>query len=127
LPPRHSEKERRKWVRLPIAIPVFVRTRDEKGNELLEFATALNVSGGGALVVVRRSPLSSSPVLLEIPIAPLSDGAALPRASRTLRAKLLRITHVEGYHLLGLKFSRPLLNPRLTVIRSRSRKISSSL
>ena len=43
------EAERRKWPRLPIAIPVFVRSRDEKGKELLEFATALNISAGRSI------------------------------------------------------------------------------
>ena len=95
-------------MRLPLAIPVFVRSRDDKGKEFLEFATALNVSAGGALVAVRRSLPQSSQVLLEIP--PLAAAAALPRASRTLRARAVRVTHAEGYHLLGLKFSRPLLN-----------------
>jgi len=42
-------KERRKWPRLSLAIPVFVRSRDERGKDLLEFATALNVSAGGFL------------------------------------------------------------------------------
>lgn len=124
---RKPEKERRRWVRLPLAIPVFVRTRDEKGNDLLEFATALNISAGGALVVVRRSPLLSSPVLLEIPSAPLADGAALPRSSRTLKAKPVRVTHIEGYHLLGLKFSRPLLNAKSPTGRAKLRKVASSM
>jgi hypothetical protein len=35
--------------------------------------------------------------------------SALPEASRNLRAKALRATQTEGYYLLGLKFSRPLL------------------
>jgi PilZ domain len=104
------EKERRKWIRLPLAIPVFVRSRDEKGKEFLEFATALNISAGGALVAVRRSLPKAAQVLLEIPSAPLAATAGLPRAARTLRARATRITHAEGYHLLGLKFSRPLLN-----------------
>jgi len=52
---------------LPLAIPVFVRSRDEKGKEFLEFATALNVSAGGALVAVRRSLPPTAQVLLEIP------------------------------------------------------------
>jgi hypothetical protein len=121
------EKERRKWVRLPLAIPVFVRSRDEKGNDLLEFATALNISAGGALVVVRRSPILSSTVMLEIPSAPLADGASLPRSSRTLRARPTRITHIEGYHLLGLKFSRPLLNPTPKLVPQRRRKVASSV
>ena len=123
---RQPEKERRRWVRLPLAIPVFVRSRDDKGNDLLEFATALNISAGGALVVVRRSPMLSGSVLLEIPSAPIADGAALPRSARTLRAKPVRITHTEGYHLLGLKFSRPLLTTE-THFRPARRKVASSM
>jgi hypothetical protein len=102
--------ERRRWSRLPLAIPVFVRSRDDKGKEFLEFATALNISAGGALVAVRRLLPQSAQVLLEIPSAPLSATTALPKASRILRARTLRVTHAEGYYLIGLKFSRPLLN-----------------
>jgi hypothetical protein len=122
---RRPETERRKWTRLPLAIPVFVRSRDEKGKEFLEFATALNVSAGGALVAVRRSLPPTAQVILEIPSAPLAAIAALPKAARTLRARTLRIAHAEGYHLLGLKFSRPLLNgvPKL----SSRRKLASAL
>jgi hypothetical protein len=103
--------ERRKWPRLPLAIPVFVRSRDDKGKEVLEFATALNVSAGGMLVAVRRA-FPSPEILLEIPSAPLAAVASLPRASRHLRARSLRSTPTNGYYLLGLKFSRPLLNAR---------------
>ncbi len=35
--------------------------------------------------------------------------AYMPRAARTLRAKTLRTTPADGYYLLGLKFSKPLL------------------
>jgi hypothetical protein len=93
-----------------LAIPVFVRSRDDKGKEFLEFATALNISAGGALVAVRRSLPKAAQVLLEIPSAPLAATAGLPKAARTLRARAVRVNHAEGYHLLGLKFSRPLLN-----------------
>src|SRR2546430_12921575 len=107
---RKPETERRKWPRLALAIPVFVRSRDEKGKEFLEFATALNVSAGGALVAVRRSLPLSAQVLLEIPSAPLPATTSLPKASRSLRAKAVRITHAEGYNLIGLKFTHPLAN-----------------
>lgn len=123
---RRPETERRKWTRLPLAIPVFVRSRDEKGKEFLEFATALNVSAGGALVAVRRSLPPTAQVILEIPSAPLATIAALPKAARTLRARTLRIAHAEGYHLLGLKFSRPLLNGANKLPSSR-RKLASAL
>lgn len=108
---QRSAVERREWPRLPLAIPVFVRSRDDKGKEFLEFATALNISACGVLVAVRRSLPPSARILLEIPSAPLAATAKLPRASRTLRARCVRVTHAEGYHLVGLKFSRPLLEP----------------
>jgi hypothetical protein len=117
--------ERRKWTRLPLAIPVFVRSRDDKGKELLEFATALNVSAGGMLVAVRRVLPTSAQILLEIPSAPLAALASLPTASRNLRAKALRTTHAEGYHLLGLKFSKPLLSS-IPVNGTRKRKLVSA-
>ena len=101
--------ERRKWTRLPLAIPVFVRSRDGKGKEFLEFATALNVSAGGMLVAMRRILPAIAQIRLEIPSAPVAALALLPRASRTLRARALRTTPAEGYYLLGLKFLRPLL------------------
>jgi hypothetical protein len=120
------EAERRKWPRLPIAIPVFVRSRDEKGKELLEFATALNISAGGALVAVRRSLPLSAQVLLEIPSAPLASTNSLPKAARNLRARTLWVTHTDGYHLMGLKFSHPLVGP--PVARPpRQRKVASVL
>jgi c-di-GMP-binding flagellar brake protein YcgR len=105
-----SAAERRQWPRLPLAIPVFVRSQAESDKEFLEFATALNVSAGGMLVAVRRSIPSSAQVSLEIPSAPLAALANLPNVTRNLRAKVLRMQHGEGYNLVGLKFSRPLLN-----------------
>ena len=100
--------ERRKWPRLPLAIPVFVRSRDGKGKEFLEFATALNVGAGGMLVAMRHVLPSVARIHLEIPSAPVAALALMPRASRTLRAKALRTTPAGGYYLLGLKFARPL-------------------
>ena len=100
--------ERRKWARLPLAIPVFVRSRDGKGKEFLEFATSLNVSAGGMLVAIRRSLPTVAQIRLEIPSAPVAAMALLPRAARTLNAKTLRTTPAHGYYLLGLKFIRPL-------------------
>ena len=104
-----SRAERRKWPRLPLAIPVFVRSRDGKGKEFLEFATSLNVSAGGMLVAIRRTLPEMAQIRLEIPSAPGAAMALLPRAARTLNAKTLRTIPADGYYLLGLKFVRPLM------------------
>jgi hypothetical protein len=117
--------ERRKWPRLPLAIPVFVRCRDAKGKEFLEFATALNVSAGGMLVAIRRALPAIGQIRLDIPSAPVAAVALLPSASRTLRAKALRATPAEGYYLLGLKFARPLLLS--TTQNARQRKVPAAV
>ncbi len=100
--------ERRKWTRLPLAIPVFVRGGDGNGKEFLEFATSLNVSAGGMLLAIRRVLPAITEIRLEIPSAPVAAMALLPKAERMLRARALRSTPANGYYLLGLKFSRPL-------------------
>ena len=115
--------ERRRWPRLPLAIPVFVRGRVEHQKEFLEFATALNVSAGGMLVAVRHALPSEEEISLEIPSAPLAALANLPRAARHLRAKALRIDHSNTYNLVGLKFSRPLVGP--TKAKTEGRKQTS--
>ena len=119
-------QERRRWPRLPLAIPVFVRSHAEAEKEFLEFATALNVSAGGMLVAVRRSLSSSAQVSLEIPSAPLAALAELPAVTRNLRAKVLRMQHGEGYNLVALKFSRPLAEAHRASKTTR-RKLTSSV
>ena len=105
---RNSSRESRKSVRLQLAIPVFVRSKDGGGKDSLEFATALNISAGGALIVVRRSLPKSALISLEIPIVPVGPNAGLPNSSRVFRAKTVWVAHLDDYHLLGLKFAKPL-------------------
>src|SRR5271163_829619 len=108
VPSKSSKKEDRKWARLQLAIPVFIRTGDGSGKDSLEFATAVNISAGGALVVVRRSLPKSTAVSLEIPSAPIGPADGLKTSSRIMHAKTVWVRHLDDYHLLGLKFARPL-------------------
>lgn len=105
---RKRAEERRKWPRLAVALPVFVRGVDEQGREFLEFTSALNISAGGALLAIRRYLPRSTRIVLEFPSAPLPRLKTGPRYIRSLRARLVRVTHSDRCHLCGLRFSRPL-------------------
>ena len=117
---RTANQDRRIWERLPLAIPVFVRGKDQRGKEFLEFSTALNLSAGGVLLALSRSLPLSAGVSLEVPSAPLSDTTNLPRAIRRLQARVVHSRLSNSHQLVGLKFSRPLLP-------ATGRKVTSSL
>ncbi len=104
-----QDSERRRWQRIPLAIPVFVRGIKEGGEGFVEFTTALNLSAGGALLATRRYLPPSSRVSLEIPTAPLPRLAFPPRFVRTIKARVLRVAHSNGGTLSSLRFTRPLI------------------
>lgn len=108
-PERTEQPERRRWDRLPISVPFFIRADRENGDEWLEFATALNLSGGGALLASRRYLDPGTSVRLEIPVA-LVHKAQLPRSTSLLHARVLRCTPDRQYFLLGFEFKTPLLD-----------------
>jgi hypothetical protein len=96
--------ERRRFERIPLAIPVFVRGHDSEGKEFLEFATSLNISAGGALLATRRNLPKLSAISLEIPSAPLPRVAVLPKIVRQLKARLVRSSLLDGCHLWAVRF-----------------------
>jgi PilZ domain len=117
------QNERRKWARLPLAIPVFVRTEDDDGRESVEFATALNVSAGGMLLAIRRTVPAITQVRLEIPSSPEASLAPFASTTRMLVARSLRSTPADGCYLMGVKFLRPLSDGS----RARRKKALSSV
>ena len=121
------KKEERKWARLQLAIPVFVRTRDRNGKDSLEFATAVNISPGGALLVVRRSLPKSALLSLEIPSAPIGSADGLKTSTRIMQAKAVWVAHLDDYHLLGLKFARPLNTDAAAVSGGHLRRAGSAV
>jgi hypothetical protein len=112
---------------LRLAIPVFVRARDGSGKDSLEFATAINISAGGALVVVRRSLPKSALVSVEIPSAPIGPTNGLKTSSRIMQAKAVWVGHLDDYHLLGLKFTRPLNTDAVAVPGRHLRKVRTAV
>lgn len=100
--------ERRRWQRLPLPVPIFIRGEDEQGKGFLEFTTAVNISAGGALLVTRRYLPSASKISLEIPPPVFPKQLDSQRPVRNLKARVVTVRHSEHYHLCGLAFSRPL-------------------
>ncbi len=109
MPETSSAAERRRWQRLPVPVPMFIRGVDEQGKGFLEFSTAINISAGGALLVTRRYLPSASKISVEIPPPALPKQiSAQTSKTRNLKARVISVTVSDRYHLCGLAFSRPL-------------------
>ncbi len=74
----------------------------------MEFTTALNISAGGALLVIRRFLSPSQDVSLEIPSIPLPQIARPEASAKSIHARLTRVTHSDVCDFWGLKFTRPI-------------------
>jgi hypothetical protein len=106
---KQPAEERRRWARLSLAIPVFVRGVDGQGREFIEFCTLLNESAGGALLAIRKPLRRRSRVSLEMPLALVLKNVRLRRTKRMLRARVVRSMAIDGWNLCGLQFARPIV------------------
>jgi hypothetical protein len=100
-----SGAERRRWPRLTVPVPVFVRGVDGQGKEYLDFGTAVNISAGGVLLASRRYLPNGDKVSLEIPPPPFPQEAA---KARSLKARVVHVRGSDRCHLCSLAFSKPL-------------------
>jgi PilZ domain len=100
---------RRRWERLPIAVPVFVHGCDEKGNKFVEFTSGLNINAGGMLLVTRRPVVIGSLLTVEIPTPTPSFQPPGLETKNALPARVLYAKPTETFMLCGLEFSSPLL------------------
>jgi hypothetical protein len=103
-----SRPDRRRWERLPLWIPVFVRGTDEQGRRFLDFTSTLNVSAGGILLAVRRSLRPSSQLSVEVPAAPVPASFGLRNALSLLKCDVLRVQHCGDGFVVALSFASPL-------------------
>jgi PilZ domain len=100
-----ASSERRRWARLSVPVPMFIRGVDGHGKEYLDFGTALNISAGGALLASRRYLPNDAKISLEIPPPPFPKQGAKPRS---VKARVVHVRELERYHLCSLAFSKPL-------------------
>jgi len=101
----------RKWDRLTLNIPVFVRGLDEFGRPFVDAGSAINISAGGALIAVERSLAQGETITIEIPA--LLDGRNSRITGSKLSAVTVRIERTPDGHQIGVTFSEPLVQSKL--------------
>lgn len=102
------EHERRRFERLSVSVPLFIRGTDcSTSKEFLHFVTAVNIGAGGMLVAIRSYLSLGCTVIVEFPEVPLLSEAIAQQLRRKLQARVVRIV-TDRIMLVGLEFAEPL-------------------
>jgi c-di-GMP-binding flagellar brake protein YcgR len=100
--------DRRRFQRIRLQIPLFIRGTDPQGNEFLELAKTLDISAGGARLISPKAMQSQETISLTIP-APLPRSAEFGECGTP--PILARIRRLEAYgemKMAAVEFLRPL-------------------
>lgn len=100
--------ERRKFDRVRLQVPLFIRGTDAQGKEFLELAKTLDISCSGARIVTTKSLQNQKIVQLTVP-APLPRSANFGECgSGPIAARLCRLEANGEMEVAAVEFLRAL-------------------
>ena len=101
-------EERRRFRRINLQIPLFIRGKDSHGEQFLELAKTLDISGLGACIASPRGLAVADYVTLTIPAPSITSSALVPNGMPPIQARVRRQQEMGDVFLLGVEFLKPL-------------------
>jgi PilZ domain len=101
-------EERRRFQRIRLQIPLFVRGRDAHGEQFLELAKTLDISAFGALITCPRALIVNEIITLTIPAPSITSSALVPAGMPPIQARVKRRREAGDVHLVGVEFIKPI-------------------
>jgi len=101
-----SYGQQRRWQRLPLRIPIFVEPGVTRGTATMEFAAALDIGAGGALLHTQTFYPLNSTLILRIPLSP---AIGQEHREQRMRARVLRLEVQKNGFRVAVEFAKPLI------------------
>lgn len=98
----------RRFPRIRLQVPVFLRAADVSGAEFIELTKTLNISSTGACITSVHILRPDQMVHLTIPAPAAASSSLVPSETPPIVAKVLRQESAGHMRLFGLEFLRPL-------------------
>lgn len=102
------DDERRRFQRIHLQVPLFVRGKDAHGEQFLELAKTLDISALGAFVTCPRALRVNEIVTLTIPAPSITSSALVPAGMPPIQARVKRQQEAGDVHLVGVEFLKPI-------------------
>ena len=103
-----SHDERRRFHRIKLQVPLFVRGKDAYGDQFLELGKTLDISALGALITCARPLAVNEIVMLTIPAPSITSSALVPSGMPPIQARVKRQQEAGDVHLVGVEFLKPI-------------------
>jgi len=100
--------ERRRFQRIHLQVPLFIRGRDAHGDQFVELAKTLDISGLGAFITSPRQLTVGAIVTLTIPAPSITSSALVPAGMPPIQARVRRQQEAGDVHLVGVEFLKPI-------------------
>ena len=100
--------EQRRFQRIHLQIPLFIRGNDACGERFLELAKTLDISAIGAFVTCPRALAINEVVTLTVPAPSITSSALVPAGMPPIQARVKRQQEAGDVHLVGLEFLKPI-------------------
>ena len=101
--------ERRRFQRLTLQVPLFIRGRDARGDQFVELAKTLNISGLGAFITSPRPLSVGGYVTLTIPAPSITSSGLVPTDMPPMQARVKRQQEAGDVYLVGVEFLKPII------------------
>jgi len=101
-------EERRRFQRINLQVPLFIRGKDAYGEQFLELAKTLDISAIGAFVTSPRPLAMNDVVTLTIPAPSITSSALVPAGMPPIQGRVKRQQEAGDVHLVGVEFLKPI-------------------
>lgn len=104
--PLHDEH--RRFQRIRLQMPLFIRGRDAHGEQFMELAKTLDISAIGAFIACPRALSMHDIVTLTIPAPSIISSGLIPSGMPPIQARVKRQQQAGEVHLVGVEFLKPI-------------------
>jgi hypothetical protein len=101
-------EERRRFQRIRLQVPMFIRGKDAHSEQFLELAKTLDVSGLGAFLTSPRSLSVDEIITLTIPAPSITSTGLIPAGMPPIQARVKRLQQAGDVYLIGVEFLKPI-------------------
>ncbi len=106
VPPK--EGERRRFQRIRLQIPMFIRAREAHGKRFVELGKTLDISANGSLLTSPKALNMGEVITLTIPAPSLTSSALIPAGMPPIQAKVVRQQKAGDVYLVSVEFLTPI-------------------